>query len=147
MIDGIFYSNLICERHKIEEILDARTSDSIALALRFDSPIFTYSKILDKVGNERDKDVKEFLLKYSKNFPDIFLNDLLSLSSKLEGSEFETGKIIIRHGVNMKSKLSLIDDLLKFDSNSRTKLLGYLHLQLFKSNKNDSFALSSIAFS
>ena len=102
-----------------------------------------YSKILDKVGNERDKDVKEFLLKYSKNFPDIFLNDLLSLSSKLEGSEFETGKIIIRHGVNMKSKLSLIDDLLKFDSKSRTKLLGYLHLQLFKSNKNeDSKALS-----
>ena len=102
-----------------------------------------YSKILDKVGNERDKDVKEFLLKYSKNFPDIFLNDLLSLSSKLEGSEFETGKIIIRHGVNMKSKLSLIDDLLKFDSKSRTKLLGYLHLQLFKSNRNeDSKALS-----
>jgi|TARA_B100001094_G_C18175678_1_gene797729 hypothetical protein len=102
-----------------------------------------YSTILEKIRKERDKDVKEFLLKYSKNFPDAFLTDILTLSSKLKGSEVETGKTIIRHGVNMKSTPYLIDDLLKFDSKSRTKLLGYLHLQLFKSSKNkDSNALS-----
>lgn len=50
LVDGIFYSSLICERDKIEEIIDARTSDSIALALRFDAPIFTYKNILDKAG-------------------------------------------------------------------------------------------------
>lgn len=50
LVDGVFYSSLICERDKIEEIIDARTSDAIALALRFHAPIFTYKNILDKAG-------------------------------------------------------------------------------------------------
>ncbi|WGK95551.1 MULTISPECIES: bifunctional nuclease family protein [Flavobacterium] len=50
LVDGVFYSSIICERDKIEEIIDARTSDAIALALRFNSPIFTYKNILDKAG-------------------------------------------------------------------------------------------------
>ncbi|WP_335977341.1 bifunctional nuclease family protein [Gaetbulibacter jejuensis] len=50
LVDGVFYSSLICERDKIEEIIDARTSDAIALALRFNAPIFTYKNILDKAG-------------------------------------------------------------------------------------------------
>lgn len=50
LVDGVFYSSLICERDKIEEIIDARTSDAIALALRFKAPIFTYKNILDKAG-------------------------------------------------------------------------------------------------
>ena len=50
LVDGVFYSSMICEREKIEEIIDARTSDAIALALRFDAPIFTYKNILDKAG-------------------------------------------------------------------------------------------------
>ena len=33
LLDGVFYSSIICEREKIEEIIDARTSDAIALAL------------------------------------------------------------------------------------------------------------------
>ncbi len=50
LVDGVFYSSIICERDKIEEIIDARTSDAIALALRFKAPIFTYKNILDKAG-------------------------------------------------------------------------------------------------
>lgn len=50
LVDGVFYSSLICERDKIEEIIDARTSDAIALATRFNAPIFTYENILDKAG-------------------------------------------------------------------------------------------------
>ena len=50
LVDGVFYSSLICERDKVEEIIDARTSDAIALALRFQAPIFTYKNILDKAG-------------------------------------------------------------------------------------------------
>lgn len=50
LVDGVFYSSIICERDKIEEIIDARTSDAIALALRFSAPIFTYKTILDKAG-------------------------------------------------------------------------------------------------
>ncbi|RLD29220.1 MAG: hypothetical protein DRI70_02595 [Bacteroidetes bacterium] len=50
LVDGVFYSSIICERDKIEEIIDARTSDAIALALRFKAPIYTYKNILDKAG-------------------------------------------------------------------------------------------------
>ena len=50
LIDGVFYSSLICEREGIEEVIDTRTSDAIALAVRFQAPIFTYENILDKAG-------------------------------------------------------------------------------------------------
>ncbi|TYB78284.1 bifunctional nuclease family protein [Bizionia myxarmorum] len=64
LVDGVFYSSIICERDKIEEIIDARTSDAIALALRFQAPIFTYKNILDKAGiylkiNPEDEDNAE----------------------------------------------------------------------------------------
>ena len=66
LVDGVFYSSIICERDKIEEIIDARTSDAIALALRFNAPIFTYKNILEKAGiylksnpTEIDKDSQE----------------------------------------------------------------------------------------
>ncbi|MAO07926.1 MAG: hypothetical protein CL596_04355 [Alteromonas sp.] len=50
LVDGVFYSSIISERDGLEEIIDARTSDAIALALRFNAPIFTYKGILDKAG-------------------------------------------------------------------------------------------------
>jgi bifunctional DNase/RNase len=70
LVDGVFYASLICERDKIEEIIDARTSDAIALALRFSAPIFTYKNILEKAGiilktdskKENDEDNEDVLL-------------------------------------------------------------------------------------
>ncbi len=56
LIDGVFYSSLICERDKVEEIIDSRTSDAIAIAVRFDAPIYTYENILDKAGIELKND-------------------------------------------------------------------------------------------
>lgn len=50
LVDGVFYSSLICERDGEEEVIDTRTSDAIALAVRFQAPIFTYENILDKAG-------------------------------------------------------------------------------------------------
>ena len=50
IVDGVFFSSLICVRDKIEEIIDSRTSDAIALAIRFDSPIFTYENVLEIAG-------------------------------------------------------------------------------------------------
>lgn len=48
--DGVFYSILVCDRDGEEHSLDARTSDAVALAIRFKTPIFTYGAILDKAG-------------------------------------------------------------------------------------------------
>src|SRR5258707_9088801 len=48
--DGIFYSQLVCvSEHDTVEI-DSRTSDALALAVRFGCPIFTYEHILDSAG-------------------------------------------------------------------------------------------------
>ena len=63
LVDGVFYASLICENNDKEEIIDARTSDAIALALRFSAPIFTYKNILEKAGvilsNDLDKNDKK----------------------------------------------------------------------------------------
>lgn len=59
LLDGVFYSSIICEREKIEQIIDARTSDAIALALRFNAPIFTYKNILDKAGIQTETGTKK----------------------------------------------------------------------------------------
>lgn len=50
LVDGVFFSSLICEREGVEEVLDTRTSDAIAIAVRFNAPIYTYENILDKAG-------------------------------------------------------------------------------------------------
>lgn len=50
LVDGVFFSSIICKSNDKEEVIDARTSDAISLALRFDAPIFTYQNILDKAG-------------------------------------------------------------------------------------------------
>jgi bifunctional DNase/RNase len=50
LVDGIFYSKLICNDAKKTVEIDARTSDAIAIAVRFDCPIFTYESILSTAG-------------------------------------------------------------------------------------------------
>lgn len=50
LVDGIFYSKLICSDGKKSIEIDARTSDAIALAVRFECPIFTYEFILSSAG-------------------------------------------------------------------------------------------------
>ncbi|NLB26030.1 MAG: bifunctional nuclease family protein [Bacteroidales bacterium] len=48
--EGIFYSELLCEMDGKEIRVDSRTSDAVALALRFRCPIYTTEEILSKAG-------------------------------------------------------------------------------------------------
>lgn len=48
--EGIFYSELLCEMDGREVKIDSRTSDAVALALRFRCPIYTTEDILKKAG-------------------------------------------------------------------------------------------------
>jgi len=50
LVDGIFYSKLVCSDGKKSIEIDARTSDAIAIAVRFDCPIYTYEFILSSAG-------------------------------------------------------------------------------------------------
>ena len=48
--EGIFYSKLLCSSENDTVEIDSRTSDALALAVRFGCPIYTYEHILDSAG-------------------------------------------------------------------------------------------------
>jgi len=50
LVEGIFYAKLICNDGTKDVEIDARTSDAIALAVRFNCPIYTYEFILKSAG-------------------------------------------------------------------------------------------------
>ena len=91
LVDGVFFSNMVCEKDGDTVIIDSRTSDAIAMALRFNAPIFTYESILNEVGFESD-------FKYEKkidfNEEDVFLN--------LEKNDDESLKEISYKSENIK---------------------------------------------
>jgi bifunctional DNase/RNase len=48
--EGVFFSKLVCNNGEKEYSIDSRTSDAVALALRFGCPIFITEDILEKAG-------------------------------------------------------------------------------------------------
>lgn len=50
LLDGIFYARLVCERNGESIEIDSRTSDALAMAVRFNCKIYTYEFILDAAG-------------------------------------------------------------------------------------------------
>ena len=105
LVDGVFYSSIICDRDGIEEIIDSRTSDAIALATRFDAPIFTYDNILEKAGiiieieeyDEEDKILfkelfsEETTLANSEDFKDKTIDELQKLLKiAVQNENYET---------------------------------------------------------
>ena len=48
--EGIFYAEIVCEQNSNRIRVDSRTSDAIALALRFECPIYTTEEIIEKAG-------------------------------------------------------------------------------------------------
>ena len=55
-IEGVFYSKLICEKDGTISEIDSRTSDAIAVGVRFNSPIFTLSNVLEEAGITSDQE-------------------------------------------------------------------------------------------
>lgn len=121
LVDGVFYSSLICERDKIEEIIDARTSDAIAMALRFGAPIFIYDSILKQAGFDKSvmKDVpknkgsenwiQNFVEEQGKQKPvpddlkKLSLSKLKSLLDKLVNLEDYEKAVKIRDEISKRS--------------------------------------------
>ncbi len=58
LVEGIFYAKLICTDGTREVEIDARTSDAIALAVRFNCEIYTYEFILKSAGIVLDDDIE-----------------------------------------------------------------------------------------
>lgn len=59
LVDGVFFSNLVCEKDDEIIKIDSRTSDAIALSLRFDAPIFVDKGILDEAGFDDNEKYSE----------------------------------------------------------------------------------------
>ncbi|MEO8414690.1 MAG: bifunctional nuclease family protein [Ginsengibacter sp.] len=76
--EGIFYSKLVCSTEHDTVEIDSRTSDAVALAVRFGCPIYTFDNILDSAGilMEEDDKKKKVVVSHSDTNSD----DLKSLS-------------------------------------------------------------------
>ncbi|HRG68647.1 MAG TPA: DUF151 domain-containing protein [Saprospiraceae bacterium] len=87
LLDGIFFSQLICEKEGEIIKIDSRTSDALALAVRFSCPIYTYEFIMDSAGvvlEDTDEDSQKPITKKEKpqklfsNYSTEELNKMLS---------------------------------------------------------------------
>ncbi|WP_028297817.1 bifunctional nuclease family protein [Olivibacter sitiensis] len=61
LVDGVFYAKLLCSNGNRKVEIDARSSDAIALAIRFGCPIYTYEFILASAGIVIDSNDYAFL--------------------------------------------------------------------------------------
>lgn len=71
LVEGIFYAKIICEKDGRTVEIDARTSDAIAIAVRFECPVYTYEFLLSSAGIVLD----ESLLQESESDEDDELED------------------------------------------------------------------------
>ena len=83
---GIFFSSIIFLEKKSNQnfIIDSRTSDAIAIAIRFNAPIYTYKKILEKANNSlEDADLSDEVYSKTKEVEKKELVNIESLEKKL----------------------------------------------------------------
>ena len=66
--DGVFFSNIVCENNDDIIKIDSRTSDAIALSIRFKIPIFVKKDILDEAGFDDDEKYSEEINFTDNNF-------------------------------------------------------------------------------
>jgi bifunctional DNase/RNase len=89
LLDGIFYAQLVCVREGQEFVIDSRTSDAIAMAVRFKSPLFTFDFVLEQAGvvleEEEDTEDEKIELSESKSTdkPESFENYSIKALNKM----------------------------------------------------------------
>jgi len=66
--DGVFFSNIVCENNDDVIKIDSRTSDAIALSIRFNAPIFVKKDILDEAGFDDEEKYSEEINFTDNNF-------------------------------------------------------------------------------
>jgi bifunctional DNase/RNase len=110
--EGIFYSKLICSNQEDVVEIDSRTSDALALAVRFGCPIFTYENILDNAGilledNAAKKEKKPVSSeKSNENLQTMNLEELHTLLKDVLDQEDYIRAIAIRDEINQRKKKS-----------------------------------------
>ncbi len=110
--EGIFHASFFCNSKGKKEVeIDARTSDAVALAVRFKCPIFTYENVLSKAGIILDKTLEDNLIfgkekeKTSEEnaLKNLTLNKLKNLLKKaIEAEDYEKASEI-RDEINSRN--------------------------------------------
>ncbi|MCB9262573.1 MAG: bifunctional nuclease family protein [Flavobacteriales bacterium] len=114
LIEGVFYAKVVCLKENQEIEIDARTSDAVALAVRFNCPIFTTPQILDAVGIEpqQTEDEKPGRPEDSDDFD--FMKDIVE-SDDYSGLDISDLEILLNEALQDEdySKAAQIRDEIK----------------------------------
>ena len=113
--EGIFYSKLVCSSENDTVEIDSRTSDALALAVRFGCPIYTYENILESAGilmednppGKKKKVKQESVEKETAEKTDLrsmTIEELNSLLSEVLEKEDYIRAIAIRDEINNSKK-------------------------------------------
>ena len=116
--EGIFYSKLVCSSENDTIEIDSRTSDALALAVRFGCPIYTYENILESAGilmedtstGEKKKKKKQEAVVESEgatgneDLKTMTLEELNHLLNEVLDSEDYIRAIAIRDEINSRKK-------------------------------------------
>lgn len=99
--EGVFYSKIICEKDNIITEIDSRTSDAIAVGVRFNAPIFTLAKVLEEVGGSEDLD-----LDFDEDDDDELMDDINEMEAvSIEELQAQLGEAIENEDYELASKL------------------------------------------
>jgi bifunctional DNase/RNase len=115
--EGIFYSKLVCSSEYDTVEIDSRTSDALALAVRFGCPIYTYENILDSAGiimEDQEKTgkkkkgqevtVEDSSLTGKEDLKTMTLEELNELLNNVLESEDYIRAVAIRDEINSRKK-------------------------------------------
>ncbi|MEA3316372.1 MAG: bifunctional nuclease family protein [Bacteroidota bacterium] len=115
--EGVFYSKLICNNGEKNIVIDARTSDAIALALRFSCPIYSTEEILQKSGividienDESDSENQDKNIEKEPNYgneieySDYNLEELENLLEEAISKEDYENASVIRDEIDRRKK-------------------------------------------
>lgn len=101
--DGIFYSKIVCHQESKIVELDARTSDAVAIALRFNCPIYTFKHIIDEVLFDNDN--IRFRAKQNKSIENLPNEELVKLLEAAINSENYEQASKIRDILNSRNNI------------------------------------------
>lgn len=108
LVEGIFFAKLICEQKGNEIEIDARTSDAIALAVRFKCPIYSYEFILGSAGIILEEDEDAEFYEEEQEDGQVELEEVKPTSfedKSLEELEKELNEAINREDYELASKI------------------------------------------
>ncbi|HPE56895.1 MAG TPA: DUF151 domain-containing protein [Bacteroidales bacterium] len=96
-IEGVFHAELVCLDGTTEHRIDARTSDAVALALRFHCPVYTNEKIMSAAGiiveDKKENEIREEVTKVKEEaspYESLTLTELKNMLGKsIEKEEYE----------------------------------------------------------